>query len=39
MTGGEFVSLFAKPGLTALQGEEPMRRAQGRACRALEAAE
>lgn len=32
-------ALMANLGLTALKGEEPLRQAQGRSCRALEAAE
>ncbi|MXP40098.1 biotin synthase BioB [Altererythrobacter soli] len=36
---GEDAALFAKLGLTALQGEEPMRQAQGRTCARMEAAE
>jgi biotin synthase len=35
----EDAALFAKLGLTALKGEEPLRQAQGRACGCAEAAE
>jgi biotin synthase len=35
----EDAALFAKLGLTALQGEEPLRQAQDKACAKVEAAE